>query len=58
MQIQKLNKVNEDLRKTIEDNEKEYKSTQGYSYQEHFKKMFLKFVENLGHKLAFLKKFQ
>lgn len=57
VQIQKLNKINEDLQnekekleKLIESNEKDYKNSQSYSYQEHFKKMFLKFIEQAGHK--------
>lgn len=54
--IQKLNKMNEELEnvnekllKQIELTENEFKNTQTHSYQEHFKKMFLKFLEQ-GHK--------
>jgi len=60
--IQKLNKMNAELQeenekllKKIEDIENDYKTTQSYSYHEHFKKMFVRFIEQMGHKYFFYK---
>ena len=44
-----LEEENEKLLKKIETNDNEYKSSQAYGYQEHFKKMFVKFLEQ-NHK--------
>lgn len=40
----------EKLIKKMENVEIDFKNTATYSYQEHFKKMFVKFLEQIGHK--------
>lgn len=57
-----MNRMNEELElekekllKKLENNENDYKNTTTYSYQEHFKKMFVKFLEQLGQKSGFLR---